>query len=67
MRTLEDDHRRKMLFFKYNFRPHASACVLEPIFHTGGVASSILAAPTISALTNAKGRPGGTAFASRRR
>jgi hypothetical protein len=49
MRTLEDDHRRKMLFFKYNFRPHASACVLEPIFHTGGVASSILAAPTISA------------------
>jgi len=47
MRTLEDDHRRKMLFFKYNFRPHASACVLEPIFHTGGVASSILAAPTI--------------------
>jgi len=47
MRTLEDDHRRKMLFFKYNFRPHASACVLEPIFHTGGVASSILAAPTM--------------------
>ena len=51
MRTLEDDHRRKILFFKYNFRPHASACVLKPIFHTGGVASSILAAPTIFSMS----------------